>query len=84
MEQSSEGKYLSFPPLEPTHDQDAHIAVIPAGVWLAWLLPMEKTSWPSLPPLDPGDGTMCDQHLGPICFAIQPSPVMSLATLGTL
>jgi len=81
MEQSSEGKNLSFPPLEPTHDQDAHIAIIPAG---AWLPPMEKTSWPCLPPVGPGDGTMCDQHLRLICFAIQPSPVMSLATLGML
>lgn len=60
------------------------ITVIPAGAWLLCLPPTEKTSWPCLPPLGSGDGTMCDQHLGLICFAIQPSPAMNLATLGTL
>lgn len=60
------------------------IAVIPAGAWLLCLPPTEKTSWPCLPLLGSGDGTMCDQHSGLICFAIQPSPAMNLATLGTL
>lgn len=62
--------------------RDVHIAVIPAGAWLPCPPPIEKTSWPCSPLLGPGDGSVCDQPVGLICFAIQPSPAVELANPG--
>lgn len=51
----------------------------------------QENTRPALPsleppsaPLHPRDATVCDQRSGFVCFAIQPSPGMNLATTGAL